>query len=448
MVLVPRACSFVLACAFAVAGLAGCGGVPHMVCACPARPKPAYALDVTMAGQVRWQVPLGLPGSGQQPSPLAVGAVAVFAQSDVLIRGRAGGLPGSRLYGLRLADGHRLWSRVFSQDIADMWRWRNLVVVLTRSGDSGGPVLAGLDASTGRARWMLSLGGVVDVSSPTADGGLAIEVSRGDGVLEVLDLSSGRIRWARPVDGTELPPVALGGGAVVFADSNSKLTSYDDRTGQVRWTLALPWISLDPSLMQASGLVYLTGHVRHGAGGQPTQMLVGIGAADGRLKWRFKYGPYGSLDPYAPGLMSVTGNSGRTSQDELNPATGRVRWKAFSPYPAVATPAGIVAARGPDQISMRDTRTGQIRWTARMNGGWLPIVAGPIAIQPATGIAYPALPVLPARPLLVVPAHDTGGSDLLAAFRMSDGHRTWQVTTGAVAAPLSGTPWGILVYTD
>jgi hypothetical protein len=89
---VPLACSFVLACAFAVADLAGCSGGPHLVCACRAKPEPAYALDVTMAGQVRWQVPLGLPGSGQQPSPLAAGAVAVFAQSNVLIRGRAGEL--------------------------------------------------------------------------------------------------------------------------------------------------------------------------------------------------------------------------------------------------------------------------------------------------------------------------------------------------------------------
>jgi hypothetical protein len=40
------------------------------------------------------------------------------------------------------------------------------------------------------------------------------------------------------------------------------------------------------------------------------------------------------------------------------------------------------------------------------------------------------------------------GRDLLVAFRMSDGHPTWQVTIqGPVAAPLSAVPGGMLVLT-
>jgi hypothetical protein len=61
-------------------------------------------------------------------SPLAAGAVAVFAQGDFLSQGDV-------LSGLRLADGHLLWSRTVSQGIAGMWRWQDLLVVLTR--DSG-----------------------------------------------------------------------------------------------------------------------------------------------------------------------------------------------------------------------------------------------------------------------------------------------------------------------
>ena len=49
---------------------------------------------------------------------------------------------------------------------------------------------------------------------------------------------------------------------------------------------------------------------------------------------------------------------------------------------------------------------------------------------------------------LVVPAAGQDGSDLLVAFRMSDGHRTWQVRIpGPVAAPLSPVPGGMLIYT-
>lgn len=191
---------------------------------------------------MRWQVPLPRPEPGSASlSPLAVGAVAVFAQGGVISLGVV-------LYGLRLADGHALWSRAFSQGIAGMWRWQNLVVVLTHSsGQQQQSVLTGLDASTGQARWTLRVGGSAeDGFSQTADGGLAVTVDRRDGVLEleVVELSNGCVRWTRPVDSDAVPPVAVGGGAVLFAGgadggANSSLTIYDDRTGQVRWTDAL-----------------------------------------------------------------------------------------------------------------------------------------------------------------------------------------------------------------
>jgi outer membrane protein assembly factor BamB len=438
MMPVRRACSVVLACACAVAGLAGCSsGSPILRCS---PPEHAYALDVTTAGRVRWQVPLPTPGySPQQLSPLGVGAVAVFAQGDVIS-------------GLRLADGHRVWSWASSQPIAGMWRWQSLVVVLTETVSSGVPlpVLTGLDASTGQARWTLRIGLDAAGFSPTADGGLA--TVRWDGMLELVDLSSGRVRWTRPfppspVTGPADAPMAVAGGAVLVA-VNGRLTSYDDQTGQVRWTEPLMPIQLAAgtavlSLQATAGLVYLTGWQQR-AGGQSTLVLLGISAADGRVKWRFVPSPPGSLDAHAPGLISVTSSSGGTWQDELDPATGRVRWQATSTYHAIATPAGIVTGSGPDgtqQISVRDTLTGQTRWTAGLNGIWLPLVVGP-------GRASPALPVFPAGPLLIVPAAGPDGSDLLAALRMSDGHRAWQVTIPApVEAPLSAVPGGILIYT-
>jgi PQQ-like domain len=312
-----------------------------------------------------------------------------------------------------------------------------------------GPMLLGLDAATGQARWRLPIGGSVRGSSPTADGGLAIVIwsnLRGDGALEVVGLSSGRVRWTVPVSSDGVPPVAVGGGAVLFAAS-SQLTSYDDRTGQIRWTEVLPTLpgAGDVVWQASAGLVYLTG-AQQLAGGQGVQVLLGISAADGRVRWRvvlrFAHtAPPGSLDPYAPGLISVTTSAytGGTSQDELDPATGGVRWQAVSPYLAIATPAGIITAPGPDQITMRDALTGQARWTARLTAGWLALVT-------ALRQASTAMPVLLAGPLLVVPAASPEGRVLLAAFRMSDGRRAWQITIpGSVAAPLSAVPGGILV---
>jgi outer membrane protein assembly factor BamB len=363
------------------------------------------------------------------------GAVAVFAQGDVLD-------------GLRLASGHRLWSRAVSADVAGIWRWQNLVVVLTAGASGGSPVLTGLEASNGQPRWRLRIGAVVAGSSPTTDGGLALTVARGDGVLEVVDLSSGRVRWTVPVGSDADPPVAAGGGAVLYL-ANSQLTSYDDRTGHKRWTKALSALpgGADEFVWQASaGLVYLTGAVSLG-GGKAEQVLLGVSAADGRVRWRVvrrfaNMGPPVSLDPYAPGLISMTtsGYPGGASQDELDPATGGVRWHVVSPYAAVATSAGIVIARGPDRISMRDTLTGQTRWTARLTGGWLPLVSDPGTSR--------ELSVFPARPLLVLRTANPYGLEVLAAFRMSNGHRAWQVTIrGQVAAPLVAVRGSMLVYT-
>jgi outer membrane protein assembly factor BamB len=376
---------------------------------------------------VRWQVPLAGPMLGSRLSPLAIGAVAVFAQGDFL-------------YGLRLADGHPAWSRAIGQPIGGMWRWRALVIVLTEGAAGAQPLLTGLDASTGQARWTEPIAAGVDGSHPTADGGLAI--LRMDGTLEVVELSSGRVRWTRPVGYPGLYPVpmAVAGGAVLLG-RNGKLTSYDDRTGQIRWTDALMRVLLAPNLglQAAGGLLYLTGGVLHLAGGHWTPVLLGISVANGHVKWRFAPSPPGTLWVYAPRLMAVTSSSGGRWQDELDPATGRVRWRVASPYDAVVTPRGIITGPGPggtEQISVHDTLTGHTRWIARLAGlnlGWQ---------QQA-----PALPVFSAGPLLVVPAAGRVGPDLLTAFRMSDGHRAWQVTIpDPVAAPPSAVPGGMLVY--
>jgi outer membrane protein assembly factor BamB len=430
-----RGCSAVLAGACAVAGLAGCSsghGPPGPV---PPPAAYAYALEVTTAGQVHWRVPLdGAFVSGLQLSPIAVGAVAIFAQGDVL-------------YGLDLADGRREWSTTVSQGaagFADMWRWQGLVIVLTDEM-GGSPVLIGLDASNGQTQWTQQIGGYVEGSYPTADGGLAI--IRLDDTLEVVDLSSGRVRWTRPAGyppdtlQDSPAPMAVADGAVLF-DVNGQLTSYDDRTGRIRWTEAPMPLQLAndagiaPVLQASAGLVYATGMQQSGV--PWAQVLLGISVADGRVKWRIVAGPQETVSAYAPGLMSVTSSSGRAWQDEFDPATGRVRWRAVSAYQAMATPAGTVTAPGTDstdQISVHDALTGQTRWTATLAGlnlGW-PLRA-------------PALPVVPAGPLLIVPAGGLHGPGLLTAFRMSDGHRAWQLTIPEpVTAPPTAVPGGMLV---
>jgi outer membrane protein assembly factor BamB len=435
MLLVRRVYSAAAACACAVAGLLGCSSSSAPVFPCILPPGHASALDVTTAGRVRWQAPLAAPdgwGPSPQPAPLAVGSVAVFAQGDAV-------------YGLRLADGLRLWSRVGDQDIAGLWRWQNLVVELTQAGVTGLPpaLLTGLDAATGQTRWTLPLSdGTVDAFSPTADGGLAIRT--GVGLLELVDLATGRVRWSRPggPDGLASDTAIATAGDALLVSVDGQLSSYDDRTGQLRWTDSLPNVQVEPgrvSLQASAGLVYAT-QAQPNTTGQAAQVLLGISVANGRVKWRFVPRAPELLDAYAPGLMSVTADS--TWQDAFNPATGRVRWQVASLYDAVVTPAGVVI--GPDtvtdpdgdesetfsRITMHDTLTGRTRWT----------VGEPPSDAPGTLLA------LPVGPLLIMPV-DAQGTAELAAFRMSDGHRAWQITTtGTVQSPLSAVPGGVLAY--
>jgi len=156
---------------------------------------------------VRWQVPVAAPGSSLQLSPLAFGAVAVFAQGDVI-------------YGLRLADGHRVWSRAGSQDIAGMRRWQNLVVVLTEPASSVLPLpllLTGLDAGTGQVVGP----GRASPALPVFPAGPLLIVPAvgldGSNLLAALRMSDGHRAWQVTIPApVEAPLSAVPGGMLVY----------------------------------------------------------------------------------------------------------------------------------------------------------------------------------------------------------------------------------------
>jgi outer membrane protein assembly factor BamB len=442
-----RVCCIALVCASAAAGLTGCGsggGVP-VSCRCPLPSvRRAWAIEVTTAGRLRWQTPLAAGGNSVKASrpmsPLAVGVVVIFTQDDVV-------------YGLRLADGHRLWSWASPQPVGGMWRWQGLVVVLAlqRPGSRVPSRLTGLDASTGQVRWTLHIPGAIPGDlGVTADGGLALV--REDGVLQVVDLSGGRVRWARPAG---FPPdpatgntqwaMAVAVGMVLLA-VNGRLTSYDDRAGRVRWTEALMPIQLahgpnELRLQVHADLVYLTA-VQQRTAELWTPVLLVISAVNGRLEWRFAARSREVLDAYAAGLVYTTTNSGGARLYHLDPATGRMRWRVTSGYPAavpLATSAGFVTGSildgldGMDEIIMRDALTGASRWAVRlfglMGGGKLSVLlTGPLVVVTASSANRPYAP------------------DLLVAFSIADGHRVWEITMPMqVPGPLSAVSGGMLV---
>jgi outer membrane protein assembly factor BamB len=390
----------------------GCGG--------PVPPRHAWATDVSPDGHVRWQV--RLPTFGTNPldagSPVAVAGVALFAQDGVV-------------HGLRLADGHRLWSWAGGQSVYGMWSWRGTVAVLTDQVSTHAR-LTGLDAGTGRVLWTVRLPrqGLYGSQAATADGGLAMIGA--NSIIEVADLGTGRVRWARPA-GQSPGPVAI--GRTVVSGAGGRLTGYDDQNGQVRWTLA--GVPSDPVLQGLAGLVLVTSGTI--GPGEPTA-LTAVSPATGRVAWRF--------DPRLSVTVLSAGRAGLavTTYDDrrlylIDPATGRVRWHAttfitLDTVPLVTATAvyaleGGAADYPVTRIADRDAANGVLRW-ARTLG------SEPTGPQPVLGIGMQAVVQTgPRKP---------GETAPLLSFHADSGRPAWRVDlpTLVQTAPLE-VPGGLLL---
>jgi outer membrane protein assembly factor BamB len=335
----------------------------------PAAGCSAWAQEVSLTGQVRWQVLLGTGPEeelGPDAEPLAVGSVAVFAQAGVV-------------HGLQLAGGQALWTYTDGLSVYGMWRWQGLVVVL--SGWSGAPIavkgetwdgrLTGLDAATGVVRWTLPMSGIGPqvYAVATADGGLAVAGMLGQ--LLMVDMADGTVRWSRAI--TDPTGLAAAAGLVLYG-SYDRLTAYDDRTGVPRWTVASMDMDL-PQMQLAGGLLL----VSSAFGGTPVTAYI---PATGRVAWTFQTpapqaGTTASWAAVAAGTtgvaVAVANLPGPGRLYLLDLATGRVRWQATTLVGAgpLLTAAGVIdiegtAAKGPAAIVDRDAADGRIRWQDKL----------------------------------------------------------------------------------
>jgi outer membrane protein assembly factor BamB len=390
----------------------GCGG--------PVPARRAWATEVSAGGHVRWQVRLPTAGNnpGNAQDPVVVGGVALFAQDGVV-------------HGLRLADGHQLWSWAGGQVVYGMWSWHGTVAVLTDQVSTHAR-LTGLDAATGRVLWLVRLPGrgLYGNQAATADGGLAMIGV--DGRLQVADLGTGLVRWAQPA-GQSPGPVAMGGNVV--AGAGGRLTGYDDRNGQVRWTLS--GVPSDPVLQRLAGLVLMTSGIQ--GPGEPTA-LTAVNPATGQVAWRFDPGtPVTVLAGSQAGLAVTTYYDRRLYL--IDPATGRVRWRvttfvAQDTVPLVtATDVYSVEGGATDypvwRIADRDAASGALRWARALGAetfGPQPVlgIGGQSVVQTSSGKAAGAAPLL--------------------AFHAGSGQPAWRVDLPALVqtAPLV-VPGGLLI---
>jgi outer membrane protein assembly factor BamB len=315
----------------------------------PPRPRHAWAAEVTTAGRTLWQTPLPTGNTEMSPTiqPMPFGQTALFAEDGTV-------------HALSLADGHRLWSWTGGQSVYGMWRWHNLVAVLTDQV-SDHSKLTGLDAATGAVRWTLRLPtrGLLGNQAATADGGLAM-VTTGPGVLQVVNLADGAVRWQRRT------PASLGltaAGHLVIYGENGRLTGYDDETGRPVWTIT-EGLPQDQILQPLGGLVLVTSNEQ---GPYDPTALTAVVPATGRIAWRFDPGQPVTVLSAGPAGLAVTVYYNRQLY-LLDPRTGRPRWQvgtfmAQGTLPLI-TPSAVIAVEGqqPARLVARDTVDGRVIW--------------------------------------------------------------------------------------
>lgn len=422
-----------------VLSLAGC--VTGAVRAATAAGCTEWAQEVSLTGQVNWQVLLeSEPESENGPvvAPVAVGGVAVFAQTGVV-------------HGLRLAGGQALWTYTDGLSVYGMWRWQGLVVVLSgRSGvgpsvrgETWGGRLTGLDAATGVVRWTLPMSGIGPLTDAvaTADGGLAVAGMLGQ--LVVVDMADGTVRWSRAI--TDSTGLAAAAGLVLYG-SWGRLTAYDERTGVPRWTAASMDMDL-PQMQMAAGLLL----VSCAFGGTPVTAYT---PATGRVAWTFETpapqaGTTASWAAVAAGTAGVAVAVANLPAPGrlylLDPATGRVRWQAATlvgagPLLAAAGVVGIegTAVTGPVAIVDRDAADGRIRWQDTLQ-------------QSASNAGQGMEQLVQAGQLALVQSNATAGQPVtLSAYWLDDGSPAWQIILpeNVDVSPVLVPGQGVLVQPD
>ena len=395
---------------------------------CPTRS--AFATEVTGSGHVAWQVrlPTDVQQQGIVLQPLVIGGVAVFAEENAV-------------YGIRVSDGHQLWRRAFSKDIAaeagavyGLWQSGGRVVVLTGQVSTSARLTA-LTASTGTVSWTLRLPGSGLLGSQAQGSGDALAILQPNGVLESVDLASDTVLWSHRA-GQSLGPAAI--GSVVAAGSAGRVSGYDDRTGRVLWTAS--GLGAQTDVVAADGLFLAFASTETGG-------VVALNPRTGRVEWRFRLATI--LGAGSAGIAFATYTPRRLYL--VNPATGRARWSVAASAAAAADNLGQLAETSAEVVLPEahvTLRTDVNRLVARGAVDGRALWSAPLA-DGTGGLAL--LSLAGGRAIAVTDTQTTGSSEhtRLALLRLGTGRQLTSVTLpDMVLAPLTITGTSILAQSD
>jgi eukaryotic-like serine/threonine-protein kinase len=324
----------------------------------------------------------------------------------VVVPGLAIGVAQTQVIGLDPSTGRVLWtveraSGPLAAAAIDPSVGPNGIVVYTEGDGPGKSALIGLDLSTRKRLWSLSLGDLAR-GSPIIDGGRAFVGSR-DTFVYAADAATGTLAWkTRTTGGVNATPALADGLVFVVSEGETtgevRLAALDASTGRSRWSYQQPRVALAPSSATVGeGIV---------AVGFGDLIVRAFDAGTGRLLWsRQGRGPFN----YPTSLASVRG-SVYVLDDvggvyRLDARTGRRMWDYQ--FPANVTWCSpVVADRyvyvGMDDgtVAAIDDRSGHLVWQTT--------VAGQVgALAPAGDLLL--APVASGGGGLVAFAHDPSG---------------------------------------
>jgi outer membrane protein assembly factor BamB len=334
----------------------------------------------TIAG-MQWRF---LTDGGVVSSPAVVGDRVYIGSGD------------GHLYALELRTGARLWSFFAGSPIASSPTVARGLVIF---GGYDGQFFA-VDARTGAAKWRVSTGPLVPfpwghesgdryTSSPTIVNDVAF-FGAGDGYVYAVDVATGKQKWRGKTDGRIRTSPAVANGLVFVSSFDGRVYAFDFATGKERWRYDTEGVSLnsanygfDRRSIQSSpavsdGVVFV---------GARDGFVYAIGAADGKLRWRYDHKiSWINSSPAVAGGVVYDGSSDAQFVQALDAASGKELWRTNVGSIAWSSPAvagdQLYIGDGAGRLHIMDRRTGKDLALFRTGAGIFgsPVVAGGFVI--------------------------------------------------------------------
>jgi len=292
-----------------------------------------------------------------------------------------------KLHAMDARTGHELWATEVQGERApriDQMTPATLVATVDSKQ------LFGIDAATGKERWVHKPPSESFLSETVTPGGLMMMVDRGGGVASfeqfqktgdinshrsgsfyALDLNKGTVSWSRQGGPAALyaPPT---GSALYALDAQMNLQNLNPSTGTPVWSMpsglaasTLPMYSDSLSLVEGTLYCYVLTLMQ----GVKTGLVAAFDPANGKPLW--KVTPPGRTG-YSFAVSGRTLAFTDTALHGLDNRTGKAIWTADAKLGKLdlAGPAGdLILAASPNALYGLDAKTGRQVWRQAVAGG-------------------------------------------------------------------------------